>query len=208
MQTKSAIIGLAGLAVITGFYMVSTQNALSFSKQPLTSPDSDLSEMEKPPEAPAMTMVNIPENCPSMANSVPLVFNDEHTDKTREVIRAYEMQYRDGEFIEEGKTRYIQYIDVNNDGNQDFMTLYNGLNWCGSIGCVVEVFTQDANGEYTASQAFYTTKESSSYALQATHNGYMQMITPVQNALLPKQQHLWKWTGERYEANEYCLNGS
>ena len=190
MQTRFVITGLAILLAAIAFYAVSQK------KQ---------DEVEPASATPEESGVSLDTSffCPDTANSIALDFEDTHSDATREAVAAYEQAELPHEFLEPDKPRLIQSIDLNNDGREDFVTLYTGVNWCGSLGCSVEVFIQNAEGGYEASQAFYTTK-GQSLVLESTANGFRQMLSPVQHGL-PDEYHLWAWTGEKYESDKQCL---
>jgi hypothetical protein len=193
MHTKTAMLGLAVLLAMGGLYVASHKA-------------SPMPEVPVDPMAPMETgmLIERPELCPSAVNATVLTFEDTLTNEVKAVIDAFDETLADGEFTEPNKPRKIQYLDLNNDGKQDFVTLYTGENWCGSLGCSVDVFIQDDNGGYAASQAFYTTA-GQSMVLESTANGYRQMIAPVQDSGLPNEQHLWEWTGEKYETEAHCL---
>lgn len=192
MQVKAVVIGLGVLSIMAGLYVAGQKNW-----QNVAAP-----ETEMPVESNALQETL--QNCPSMANSTILTFEDTHTDVTKKVIKSYEQAALDSEFLEPDKPRRIQYMDLNNDGREDFVTLYTGMNWCGSLGCSVEVFIQNAEGGYDGSQAFYTS-EGQSVVLESTENGYRQMLSPVQHGGLPGEHYMWEWTGKKYDSNKHCL---
>lgn len=156
-----------------------------------------------PPE-PAVSPIDIPNSCPSGVNGITLVFEDAHTDATRATIKAWDEATRDPKFIEPDKERAIQFVDLDNDGDEDFLALYSGINWCGSAGCLVEVFVNDGKEGYEGSQAFYTGK-GDAVVLESVLNGFRQVITPMGENGLPSERYLWRWNGKEYVSDVRCL---
>lgn len=209
MTSKTAFIGLAALALMSGAYLVSQKDeaqplADDASARAATVQVTGQGENSLPPAPENGIEIDVPGNCPNMANSMNLSFADSHTDATQAAIQAYEKTVHDGKFMEDGINRKIEFLDLNNDGEEDFVTLYTGINWCGSFGCAVEVFIHNEEGGYDGSRAFYS-GEGNATVLEATQNGFRQMITPVRDGGLPSEQHLWSWSGSMYESEEHCL---
>lgn len=204
MQTKAAVIGLAGLFVVAA-------GVMAMGKKPEVAPQEPDVEVERTqsgepalPPSPMNPAVDVPSTCPSAVNGIILTFEDKHTDATRAAIKAYDEANRDPNFIEPDAERAIQFVDLDMDGDQDFMALYTGINWCGSAGCQVEAFVNDGNNSYSGGKAFYTAK-GDAVMLEAVMNGFRQAITPVQDGGLPSERHLWRWDGNAYVSGVHCL---
>lgn len=196
MQTKAAIIGLAGLFVVA-------TGVLAMGEKP-ESEALDAGSTATLPQKPVTSPLAMPGSCPSTANSVLLTFADAHTDATRAAIKAHDEEARMPEHAKADKPRAIQFIDLNNDGAEDFLALYQGSDFCGSSGCLVEIFINDGKGGYAGSNGFYGGKKFG-VVLESLMNGYRQLMTPVQSRGLPGEQRLWRWNGSSYVNEVRCL---
>lgn len=202
MQPKTLIVSLAALASITGLALA-LQNVANYRDYPKPPPPPEEKTIptEIPPPIP-QEMMRAPVQCPDPLGSIYLGFGDELTEEVREAIHAFEKANYDPALIET-VDRAVSYIDLNNDGRKDVLALYQGKNWCGMNGCLVEAYIQKENGGYTPSQAFYATK-GTVMVMDAYKNGFRQILTPVRRASIGQEFHLWEWNGEKYRSDKTC----
>lgn len=206
MANKGLI--LAGVVVLAagGWWWLEQQKPIESDPAPVT-----LSQ-EAPVEVPSVGVGNpfgeeepseSVDSCPSLDNAIVLRFEDKHTDDTWKAVKEYEKAIHANEFIEEGETHLIQYVDFNNDDREDFITLYNKNNWCGSIGCLMEIFLQQEDGSYKGTQFTFSNKDEVMVD-QRVENGFRQLVvTGAANSRAGENQ-LWTWNGERYKRYGNC----
>lgn len=207
MANKGLI--LAGVVVLAagGWWWMEQQKNTAAEPEPVT-----LSQ-EAPADVPTAgvgnpfgegdTPLEAVDSCPSLDNAIVLSFGDKHTDATWKAVKEYEKAIHANEFIEEGETHLIQYVDFNNDGREDFITLYNKNNWCGSIGCLMEIFLQQEDGSYKGTQFTFSSKNEVMVG-ERVENGFRQLIvTGAANSRAGENQ-LWTWDGERYKRYGNC----
>lgn len=210
MSGKAVLVGGAVvLAVVGGYWWMQQQKPIEANPEEVV-----LEEQAENPESVMETygvpqdegqqntgMVMYGENsdvhdyvdsCPDMKDAVKLDFSDEMTEEIFTVVKDYEKKNHANEFIEEGETHLIDYIDLNNDGREDFVTLYNAKNWCGSIGCLTEVFIQQEDGSYHGGKLLYSRKDE----VQVTNsvvNDYRQIIAKGDVSTPDGTNQLWTW---------------
>lgn len=209
MSGKAVLVGGAVvLAVVGGYWWMQQQKPIEANpeevvlEEQVDTSDSLMEEYGVPQDEgqknAGMVMYGESDNneyidsCPDMAGAVKLAFEDEHTEQTFATVKAYELENHANEFIEEGETHLIDYIDLNNDEREDFVTYYNAKNWCGSVGCLMEVFIQQEDGSYHGSKLLYGHKGD----VQVTNsvmNGYRQIIAKGDAATPDGTNQLWTW---------------
>lgn len=208
MSGKAILVGGAVvLAVVGGYWWMQQQKPIEANPEEVVledsateAPESVMAMSDSPQDVGGAGMVMYGESdanayvdsCPDMEGAVALQFEDEHTDTTFAAVKAYELEHHAKEFIEEGDTHLVEYVDLNNDGREDFVTLYNAKNWCGSIGCLMEAFVQQEDGSYHGSKLLYGRKGD----LKVTNsvvNGYRQIIAKGDASTQDGTNQLWTW---------------
>lgn len=143
------------------------------------------------------------DSCPDMTGAVRLDFTGEMTEDIYTFVKDYEKVTRSNEFIEEGQTHLIDYVDLNEDGRMDFVTIYNARNWCGSAGCMVEVFIQNEEGGYSSHPFVYSAK-GGIYVTNEVENGFRKVIVAGNPHSLDGTKQLWVWLNNAYKRYGNC----
>lgn len=206
-MSGKAIIGAVAVLAAIGVYGV-----IQKSQAPIEAEPEEVALVEEEPSAieyyPEPDPYNVEDGCPDMEGAVTLNFDDEHSEATLATVKAYQEEVHVAEYLEEGDNiRLISYVDLNNDGRDDFITLYNGMNWCGSAGCLIEVFIQNEDGSYSGSPLTYGSK-GDIRVTNGLFNDYRQLIISGKPDSRPGDKQLWNWIGDKYSRYGNCRDAS